>query len=96
MDVRDFLASRVPSAPAALEAWLNALPLEGPCMQALSGGAAEELRKARSETGRVRRSAFHLLGADALITYACEAALDAPDPVVSLGVILREAADPER
>jgi len=39
--------------------------------------------------GRVRESAFDLLAADALLTYACEAALESPDPEGVLGAILR-------
>lgn len=41
--------------------------------------ASEGLGAARSEPGRVRASAFHLLAADAWLTYACEAALECPD-----------------
>lgn len=35
--------------------------------------------------GRVRESAFELLVADALVTYACEAALESDDAVKALG-----------
>jgi hypothetical protein len=34
--------------------------------------------------GRVRENAFHLLAADALLTYACEAALESDDPEAAL------------
>jgi hypothetical protein len=42
--------------------------------------------------GRIRSSAFDLLGADALLTYACEAALETRDPASTLDEILCEAA----
>ncbi|MDF2697623.1 MAG: hypothetical protein K0S65_6006, partial [Labilithrix sp.] len=38
--------------------------------------------------GRVRDSAFRLLEADALLTYACEAALERDDPETALQRIL--------
>jgi hypothetical protein len=55
--------------------------------------ASESLDAARANRGRVRESAFQLLTADALVTYACEAALEADDPVASLGQILSIGVD---
>ena len=46
------------------------------------------MRAASEEPGRVRASAFHLLTADALITYACEEALDAEDAETELAKLL--------
>jgi hypothetical protein len=45
------------------------------------------LDAARARPGRVRQSAFDVLTADALITYACEAALASEDPGVALGAL---------
>ena len=50
--------------------------------------AREALDEARSPSGKVRESGFSLLEADALITYACEAALEADDPGGALRKVL--------
>jgi hypothetical protein len=50
----------------------------------------------RARPGRARASAFELLGADALITHACEAALDEEDPAEVLTGFIRAAAAPYR
>ncbi len=60
--------------------------------EALLGGGLAELARARAEPGRVRASAFHLLAADALVTYACEAALEGPEPAEAFGDILSRVA----
>lgn len=96
MDARSFLARRQPPAPDALARWLAEGPLEGEPVEGLTRRAIAELDRARSAPGRVRASAHHLLAADALITYACEAALDSPDPVAAMEAILRETAREER
>jgi len=57
-------------------------------IQALLDGATRSLTAARQEPGRVRASAFHLLTADALVTYACEEALDAVDAEAELAKLL--------
>jgi hypothetical protein len=54
--------------------------------------ALEALDRARANPGRVRASAFELLGADALLTYACEAATESDDPTGALEEILRAVA----
>jgi hypothetical protein len=54
----------------------------------LLGCARERLDAARARPGRVRQSAFDLLVADALITYACEAALESKDPETALWEVL--------
>ena len=48
------------------------------------GGARKSLAAAVARPGRVRESAFELLVADALVTYACEAALETERPVEAL------------
>jgi len=50
------------------------------------------LARARRSPGKVRSSAWHLLAADALLTYACEAALEAAEPPRAFEEILRRAA----
>jgi hypothetical protein len=96
-DVRGWLARRAPEPPPPLRRWLEAVPCAGAGLgEALLGGALVELGQARAAPGRVRESAFHLLAADALVTYACEAALDDVDPVGALGQILGRVAAAER
>jgi len=51
----------------------------------------ERLEQALARPGRVRESAFRLLEADALLTYACEAVLEAEEPVGGLRRILAVA-----
>jgi hypothetical protein len=50
----------------------------------LAEAAGERLASALSKPGRVREAAFDLLTADALLTYACEAALEGEDPAAAL------------
>ncbi len=93
--VRGWLSERTPSPPAPLAAWLDGVELRGDTVrEALMHGGLGELALARAAPGRVRESAFHLLAADALITYACEASLGADDPTVVLAEILRRVAAP--
>jgi hypothetical protein len=53
--------------------------------EVLLRAARARLDESRARPGRVRESAFELLAADALITYACEAALESDDPEAALG-----------
>lgn len=96
-DVRSWLAGRTPPAPAPLARWIGKIEYGGgSVLDGLVEGGLAELDRARSAPGRVRESAFHLLAADALLTYACEAALESPEPSERLGEILRKAAADER
>lgn len=91
--VRAFLSARTPPAPAPLAVWLERVPVsEGTTAEALLRAGLDELDAARTAPGRVRQSAFHLLAADALLTYACEAALELDDPRAELVRILQQAA----
>lgn len=92
MDAKAFLALRTPRPPEALEAWLAAGTRGGDATQALVDQALDELSRSRAVPGRVRDGAWHLLAADALLTYACEAALDGSDPPGMLEDVLRKAA----
>lgn len=96
MSVRleDWLAERRPPSSVPLGRWtFRALPRgDMPPVRALTSLGRQALEAAQARPGRVRESAFELLGADALITYACEAALEADDPEAWLTSILRSAS----
>lgn len=92
MDAAAFLALRRPLPPQALEAWLKAGIRGGDAARGLSEQALAELAEARLAPGKVRGSAWRLLAADALLTYACEAALEGTDPPGAFEEILRKAA----
>ena len=90
-----WMEARRPRPPADLGARLRGEPVrpaEGTEMaERLLAAAGEALELSLRQPGRVRAAAFDLLAADALLTYACEAALegDAPDAalerLVSIG-----------
>lgn len=90
-----WLEARKPRPPCDLGARLRAdmtgFGEESDLAERLLGTAAAALDAALRQPGRVRAAAFELLAADALVTYACEAALegDAPDDaldrLVSIG-----------
>lgn len=61
---------------------------ELPVWESLMRSGLASLERARAMPGRVRESAYHLLTADALLTYACEAALEDADPEGTLARIL--------
>ena len=61
---------------------------DAPVRDALVRSGMASLDRARAAPGRVRESAYHLLRADALLTYACEAAVEGPDPEQALARIL--------
>jgi hypothetical protein len=89
-----WLDGRTPPPPPPLARWLDGVACTGDTLPgALLAGGLSELGKARAAPGRERASAFHLLAADALVTYACEAALEGPDPGEALkGILSRVAA----
>lgn len=88
-DVRDWLAARRPEPPEGLAAGLESVAgADGLLVDALTTAARARLDEARGRPGRVRESAFRLLEADALLTYACEAALESEDPETALRSIL--------
>jgi hypothetical protein len=89
------VAGREPRAPAALFEHVNAalgeLPNDVTCADARDQVAAECLRAAERVLARVlaagsttRDTALDLLTADALVTYAFEAASEAPERVPAL------------
>ena len=56
--------------------------------EVLAAAAREHLDRAIARPGRARQTAFRLLEADALFTYACEAALEGGDATAALRRIL--------
>ena len=98
-ELERWLAARRPGPPDALAESLRdglgaVSEVAGARVEALSEAGRARLEKTRARPGRVRESAFHLLAADALITYACEAALESDDPQASLMRILDVGAGP--
>ncbi|MDA0328880.1 MAG: hypothetical protein O2958_07715 [Gemmatimonadetes bacterium] len=87
-DAERWLDARRPVPPQALDAALRSAvgPVETP--EALLAAAVARLDAALSRPGRVRESAFDLLVADAVTTYACEAALESSDPETALKRLL--------
>lgn len=93
-DARGFLAARAPTPPEALGRWLEGAALDGvEPLEGLTRAGLDALDSARATPGRVRNSAFHLLAADALLTYACEAALEEEDPARALTRLVERAAE---
>jgi hypothetical protein len=86
--VEAWLAARRPPPPPDLASALGPAVGNGTLPEALTRATLERLGQARARLGRVRDSAFRLLEADALLTYACEAALESEDPKAALKRIL--------
>lgn len=59
----------------------------------LTTAGRSALERALSQPGRVRAAAFDLLAADALVTYACEAALECDDPDAELARLVSIGGD---
>jgi hypothetical protein len=93
-----WLDRRVPAPPVELRrAVLAALESDDdgePLGPSLAKAGRARLAAALARPGRVRASAFEMLAADALITYACEAALSSDDPEGSLLAIVEAAVAP--
>jgi len=77
-----WLAERRPQSSLPLTRWTSRAPsdTDTPPVRSLMSLGREALDTALARPGRVRESAFELLTADALTTYAAEAALEADDP----------------
>lgn len=88
-----WLSGRRPEPPLDLARRLGDSALEEGSLPtaSLAGAGRRELDAARRAPGRVRESALRLLAADALLTYACEAALEEADPATSLEALVRKA-----
>lgn len=83
-----WLAGREPEPPAELGSALLEDGAGGPIGRSLTDVGLQRLDEARARLGRIRESAFRLLEADALLTYACEAALESDHPEGELRRIL--------
>lgn len=76
---RAWLARRADRVPGALQARMQSAidSLDGDSVAAVLAEAAHACLRDAVAAGDERGAALHLLAADALITYACEAAADA-------------------
>jgi len=95
MSIRGWLAERSPTGVLPIESWLAGEPGGAGAVGAdervgwLTERAFLGVEATREAPGRVRQSAFHLLAADALLTYACEAALECEDAERALSGVAR-------
>ncbi|MDE0475034.1 MAG: hypothetical protein OXI50_10770 [Gammaproteobacteria bacterium] len=90
--LRDWLDARRPVPPDGLKEWLA---VEGEVPVSVAGLADLGIAALdRAEVARQldRHAAFQLLAADALLTYACEAAVDEPEVTSGLHLILDRCA----
>ena len=89
---RQWLRERSPRAPASLERRVDGFLQEDGSVRfsAFMEGAESALERVLGDPSiRDRESAYDLLAADALLTYACETVLSEEDPASSLEEILR-------
>lgn len=86
--VQEWLATREPAPPGELQEYLVVPRGGGSLVGLLSAGARDALDRAARRPGRRRDAAFLLLGADALFTYACEAATEEEDVEAALRQVL--------
>ena len=88
-DLKRWVADREPPAPEELRRWLEPRPFQGSSVsEALGDAAAHHVDEALKRLGRNREGAFHLLAADALLTYGCEAAAGEEDTEAVLAGLL--------
>lgn len=94
-DIATWMAARRPAAPMDLGRWSHADAESGSMAERITSLARTALEESLARPGRIRGRAFQLLAADALITYACEAALEERDPPAALrAILLRTANEP--
>ena len=89
--IRAWLDGRRPEAPAELRTAIEDAvqgASSGSMQDVLERGTQRCLASALARPGRIRESAFDLLSADGLLTYACEAALESEEPGAALTAIL--------
>ena len=90
--LRDWLDARHPDVPEALRGWLAVDDELPPSADGLTGAGLASLDRARVGGRLDRAAAFHLLAADAFLTYACEAAAEEADVASCLDLILARCA----
>jgi len=92
-----WLNGRLPRPPEDLHARVRAevIGLGEPedARTGLINAGCAALGRALAQPGRVRAAAFDLLAADALVTYACEAALEGDDPDAELDRLVSIGGD---
>jgi len=96
MTVEAWLDEREPQPPEALSERMIPL-LTGPggdLSERFCAVACDAADRVYANPGRVRESALDLLVADALLTYACEAALEREDPEPALLDVLSRVVGP--
>ncbi|MBT8398065.1 MAG: hypothetical protein HKO65_12645 [Gemmatimonadetes bacterium] len=71
-----WLRERVPEIPAPFLPFLLEGVGDGLGLEALASEGEAALNRAVQESGKGREAAFHLLAADAFLTYACEVAAE--------------------
>ena len=88
-DPRGWLVGREPRPPAELSHRLEVISSPGESISETLGTAAgRHLEEALARPGRNRDGALHLLTADAMMTYACEATADEESMEDSLACLL--------
>jgi hypothetical protein len=87
-EVSTWFEGRRPRPPSHLEHALGSSDALGGLSETLLAMSRVQLDETRRRPGRVRESAFALLMADGLLTYACEAALESEDAEAALERLL--------
>lgn len=91
-----WLEGRLSAVPPVLRSWLHRS--EGPdtgVMEPLVARGRAALADAVARPGRNRDAAFHLLAADAYLTWACEAAAEEADPGDALAALIQSVGSGE-
>lgn len=88
-DFEDWLSERIPPVPPVFLLYLLQGGEVGTEAARLAERGADALCRALERPGRRRDAAFFLLTADALLTYACEAAAGAEDVLGNLEEVLQ-------
>ncbi len=85
----DWIGERTPPAPAEFRSWLPIPENDSELgSEALCRLSVRDLERTLSRPGRSREGGFHLLAADAFLTYACEAATEEDDLEGALRTVL--------
>lgn len=90
MTIDEWMDGQEPAVPAEFRPWLAAAgPLS---VDALLDAADSEVTKCAAHSSRDRRAAFHLLAADAYLTYACALGVAQGADGAALGELARRVA----
>jgi len=91
--LQEWVSRRLGEAPIEFGSAIDISQFSEGSTTTLIRGGLSALERACAHPGRVRTSAFQILTADALITYACELALDEKDPDLVLGILMQQSAN---